>query len=375
MSVPFVDLQRLHAPLRAELLAAMERVLDSGRFAQGAEVAAFEQEFAAAIGAPYAVAMNSGTAALHLALAAAGIGPGDEVILPANTFLATAEAVTLTGATPVLADVDEGTLNISVESVRRAMTPRTRALIPVHLYGRIADMAPLMELAREHRLTVIEDACQAHGATMAGRHAGTIGDIGCFSFYPTKNLGALGEGGMLVTSDPAVAVTAASLRDHGQSTRYYHSAPGYNYRLPELQAATLRVLLPHLESWNRRRQSAAAAYDARLRSLGLPLAQPEDPASHVYHLYVIRSGMRDALKAQLESRGIGVAVHYPVPIHLQEAYAGCRVAPGGLPVVEASMDEILSLPMHPMLTDDEIREVADAVAAFVTTPAEAISVD
>lgn len=364
MTIPFVDIARLHRPLRADLMAAFERVLDSGGYVQGRENAAFEEEFAAALGVDHALTTSSGTAALHLALLACGVGPGHEVITVANTFIATAEAITMAGAVPVFADIDPSSLTIDPLDVERRITRRTRAIIAVHLYGRTAPMAPLAEIAARHGLRLIEDSCQAHGATSGGRHAGTVGDAGVFSFYPTKNLGTVGEGGMLVTRDPAIARQAASLRDHGQDGRHHHIAPGFNYRMPELQAAALRVLLPHLSAWNAARVDAAQRYDAQLAGTTVATPDPGPPGEHVYHLYVIRSARRDALRIHLAMRGIATAIHYPVPIHLQPAYAAAEHGPGSLPNTEAAVREILSLPMHPMITPAEIDAVASAVRAF-----------
>lgn len=365
MSVPFVDMRRLHAGARQELMAAFERVLDSGAFVQGQEVEAFEREFATACGVEHALAVNSGTAALHLALQACGVGPGDEVITVANTFIATAEAISLVGATPVFADIEAGGFNLDPADFERKITPRTRAVIVVHLYGRLAAMDEILAIARAHGLKVIEDACQAHGAAAAGgRGAGRFGDAGCFSFYPTKNVGTIGEGGMVVTADDAIAARIASLRNHGQAERHRHMEPGYNYRMPELQAAALRVFAPHLESWNNRRIEAASWYAAGLAEAGAQLPAPGAPREHVYHLYVVRSRRRDELQRFLQGRGIGSAVHYPTPIHLQPAYASERHGPGSLPRTEAAVREILSLPMHPSITAEEVAAVCEAVRSF-----------
>lgn len=364
MTVPFVDIRRLHAPLRGQVLAAFARVLDSGGYVQGRENASFEEEFAAALGCEHALTVNNGTAALHLALLACGVGPGHEVITVANTFIATAEAITMVGATPVFADIDPASLTIDPADVERRITPRTRAIIAVHLYGRTARMAELTAIARRHGLRLIEDACQAHGATSDGRLAGTIGDAGVFSFYPTKNLGTVGEGGMLVTRNPAIARRATQLRDHGQDGRHRHVAPGFNYRMPELQAAALRVFLPHLGEWNAARQAAAHRYDAALRGSPIAMPDPGPTGEHVYHLYVIRSPQRDALRAHLAARGIATAIHYPVPIHLQPAYAAAENRPGSLPETEAAVREILSLPMHPLITCEEIDTVCEAIHEF-----------
>jgi dTDP-4-amino-4,6-dideoxygalactose transaminase len=363
MNVPFVDMHRLHAGTRASLLEAFARVLDSGGFVQGREVEAFEAEFCAAYPARFALATSNGTTALHLALVAKGIGPGDEVITVANTFIATAEAISMAGATPVFADVAPRGFLIDPNDVERRITPRTKAIIAVHLFGQVAPMDELLAIAGRHGLALIEDACQAHGASYKGRPAGTIGDIGCFSFYPTKNLGTIGEGGMLVTADPAIAARVASLRDHGQAGKHNHVEPGYNYRMPELQAAALRVILPHLPAWNAARIAAADRYDADLH--GSCVTPPEPTAGeHVYHLYVVRHAQRAALQAHLAQRGIATAIHYPVPIHLQPAYASARHPAGSLPHTEQAVAEILSLPMHPMISTAETGAVCDAIRTF-----------
>ncbi|HXU25481.1 MAG TPA: DegT/DnrJ/EryC1/StrS family aminotransferase [Tepidiformaceae bacterium] len=364
MNVPFVDLGRLHAELRPALLTAFERVLDSSGYVQGREVEAFEQAFAAQTTGSHAVAVSNGTAALHLALAACGIGHGDEVITVSNTFIATAEAITLSGATPAFADIGPGSFLIDPDDVERRITPRTRAIIAVHLYGEMADMSRLGAVARRHNLKLIEDACQAHGAAFEGRAAGTIGDVGCLSFYPTKNLGAIGEGGMVLTRDAATAARVRSLRDHGQERRHVHVEPGFNYRMSELQAAALRVCLPHLSKWNQDRLAAASLYREGLA--GTSAAAPPVTADdrHVYHLFVVRTQQRQALAAFLASRGIGTAIHYPTPIHLQPAYAASGGGEGSLPETELAVGEILSLPMHPSITAAEVAAVCDSVQAF-----------
>jgi dTDP-4-amino-4,6-dideoxygalactose transaminase len=354
---------RLHAGTRSEMLAGFERVLDSGGFVQGAEVEAFEREFAGSYGVRHALAVSNGTAALHLALAAAGIGPGDEVITVANTFIATVEAISLTGASPVFADIDYRTMLIDPTDVERKVTARTRAIIPVHLYGRVCDIEALGHIARRYGLKVIEDACQAHGARDFGANAGALGDAGCLSFYPTKNLGTVGEGGMVLTNDDAIAARVASLRNHGQAERHVHTEPGYNYRMPELQAAALRVLLPHLEEWNAARVRAAGWYNRGLFGTELRLPEAGAWGSHVYHLYVVRSRERERLRAELSAAGIGTAVHYPSPIHLQPAYGYLGWRRGSLPVTEHAVEEILSLPMHPHITEPEVEAVCASVRA------------
>ena len=361
--IPFVDVRRLHAPLRDDLLGAFARVLDSGNYVQGREVAALEEEFAAATGAPFAVATSNGTTALQLALLSLGIGPGDEVITVSNTFIATVEAISAVGATPVFADIAPGSMNIDPADVGRKLTPNTAAIIPVHLYGELAPMEELMAIAHEHNIPVIEDACQAHGASRDGVQAGCFGDVGCFSFYPTKNLGTVGEGGMLVTRHRAIAERAASLRDHGQRGRHHHVEPGYNYRLPELQAAALRVALPHLERWNQQRRRVADVYFEHLAPLGMDLP-PCPTAAHVFHLFVAKVPERDQLRSYLLDRGIGTAIHYPVPIHLQPAYASLGYREGDLPRTEETVAQILSLPFHPWLTPGEIAYVGEALARY-----------
>ena len=362
-NVPFVDMHRLHNPLRGELLRAFARVLDSGSYVQGAEVHSFETEFAEAVGGESAVAVSNGTAALHLTLLALGVGPGDEVITVANTFFATAEAISAVGATPVFADIEAGGYNIDPIDMEHRITARTKAIIIVHLYGEMADMDQIIDIARRHGIRVIEDACQAHGAHRSGRQAGTFGDVGCFSFYPTKNLGAIGEGGMVVTSDASIAQMVARLRDHGQAAKHNHIEPAFNYRMSELQAVGLRVALPHLAGWNASRRDAAKRYMRELTSTTVMLPHWDETA-HAYHLFVIRSAARNELRAHLGERGIATAVHYPVPIHLQPAYATLGLRPGSLPRTESAVEEILSLPFHPHITSDEIAYVAEAIHSF-----------
>lgn len=364
MTVPFVDMQRLHGPNRDDVLAAFARVLDSGGFVQGREVEAFEREFAEAYGVRNALAVSNGTTALHLALLAAGIGPGDEVITVSNTFIATVEAISMVGATPVFADVDYHTMLMDPADVERRITARTRAIIPVHLYGRVCEMDALMQLAHRYNLRVIEDTCQAHGAVDYGRRAGTFGDAGCFSFYPTKNLGTIGEGGMVVTDDDEIAARISILRNHGQQARHVHVEPGYNYRMSELQAAALRLFLPHLQDWNEHRSRVAGWYEEALAGAGLTLPAAGPAGAHVYHLYIARSGDRDALMSHLTAAGVGAAIHYPTPIHLQPAYRDAGRGAGSLPITEHACAEIISLPMHPTMTRSEVEEVAVAVRSF-----------
>ncbi len=362
MTVPFVDMHRLHESDRDELLAAFTRVLDSGGFVQGREVAAFEAAFATVAGTSHAVALNSGTAALHLALLAFNVGTGDEVITVANTFFATAEAISLTGATPVFVDIAAGTHLIDPAEVERAITPRTRAIIAVHLYGQMAPMDRLQQIATRHGLVLIEDAAQAHGAQFAYRPAGSWSEAACFSFYPTKNLGAIGEGGAVITSDPTVAARICALRDHGQDGKHNHRHIGLNYRMGELQAAGLNISLRRLDEWNTARIRAAGWYHELLSSAGLELPDLPTDGSHVYHLFVVQHDDRDALAAHLATAGISTAIHYPVPVHRQPAYA--NLAARRLPRTETTVSRILSLPMHPHMTREEVATVAEAINAF-----------
>jgi dTDP-4-amino-4,6-dideoxygalactose transaminase len=335
----------------------------------GKNVQTFESDFAAYCGSKFAVGVGSGTDALHLALVACGVGPGDEVITVSHTFIATVEAIALTGARPVLVDIDPDTYNMDPAQVEKMINKRTKAIIPVHLYGHPADMAPILELARVNKLKVIEDACQAHGAEYDGHRTGSIGDAGCFSFYFTKNLGAYGESGMITTSDPDIAKRCRMLRDHGQDAKYVHAVFGVNSRLDEIQAAVLRVKLPHLDEWIEKRRSLASVYDATLPpSMVKPKEMPW--AKHVYHLYVVRTPNRDELRAWLETKGVSTGMHYPIPIHLQEAwrqYGGGRYS---LPVTERITKEIISLPMYPELTAEEVRYISDCVQEFAQSRSE-----
>jgi dTDP-3-amino-3,4,6-trideoxy-alpha-D-glucose transaminase len=361
------DLTRQYAAIADEINTAIARVLQRGHFILGEEVAAFEQEFAAACGAAYAVAVGSGTEALHLALVSCGIGPGDEVITVSHTAVATVAAVEMAGARPVLVDVEPLRYTMDPAGLEERITSRTRAILPVHLYGCPADLAPVLEIARRHNLIVIEDCAQAHGALYQGHPVGSWGHIAAFSFYPTKNLGAYGDGGAIVTSDPSLAERARLLREYGWAERYISHIKGVNSRLDELQAAILRVKLRYLERWNKRRRQIAHLYTARLAGSDPALVLPLEPqkARHVYHLYVVRHPQRDALRAFLRERDIGTLVHYPVPVHLQPAYADLEYKEGSLPVTETVAREVLSLPMYPELSDDEVLTVADAVLSFV----------
>jgi len=369
-----------YAAARGEIDAAVARVLASGRYVGGPEIEGLEAEFAAFCGVAHAVAVSTGTDALRFALIAADLKPGAEVITSPFTFIGTTEAIHQAGGRTVFADIVEDTFALDPLKVRAAVTSRTAALMPVHLYGHPADMAALEPLARERRLTVVEDACQAHGASLGGRMAGALGTAGCFSFYPTKNLGACGEGGMVTTDDARLAARVRRLRDHGQSEKYRHAEEGYNGRLDAVQAAILRVKLRHLPAWNARRRAIAALYAerlARLEQLGhlrLPVERPG--ARHAWHLYAVRiaatgdaaagrPGRRDAVRERLAAQGIETGIHYPIPLHMQPAYEGMRLRSGSFPESERAAREVLTLPMHPHLEDRQVERVAQALGAAV----------
>jgi len=349
---------------QAEIDAAIARVLERGWYILGDEVKAFEAEFASYAGVSHAVGVGSGTEALHLALRACGIGQGDEVITVSHTAVATVSAIESAGATPVLVDIEPDHFTLDSTKVAAAITPRTKAIIPVHLYGQPADLEPILEIARQHSLRVIEDCAQAHGARYKGRRVGSYGDIGCFSFYPTKNLGAIGDGGILVTDDAELAERARLLREYGWADRYVSSLHGWNSRLDELQAAVLRVKLPHLDAENARRAGLASKYDEALTGFGITLPRRRPEADHVFHLYVIRSERRDELQSFLKSKGIGALIHYPVPVHLQPAYQGRLRGSDNLSQSEQAAREVLSLPMYPELEESQLQEVISNVQAF-----------
>jgi dTDP-3-amino-3,4,6-trideoxy-alpha-D-glucose transaminase len=363
LAVPFVRLDRDDPELLERLLDEVRAVAEAGAFTLGADVEAFEADFAAYCEASEAVGVASGTDALALALRALGVGPGDEVIVPANTFVATAEAVSIAGATPLVVDVDPETGLLTAAIVERALQPRVRCVIPVHLYGATVDMDPLLDLARAAGIAVVEDACQAHGARYKGRRVGALGDIGCFSFYPAKNLGAWGDGGAVVTNRPDLAERVRLLRSHGERPRYRHRAIGSTARLDGLQAAILRAKLPRLDGWNAERRRAAAELRRALETADVVLPPlPAEGRDHVYHLFVVQAADRDGLRAGLAARGIASAVHYPVPVHRTEAYAPLGWAEGSLPVAEALAGRICSLPIFPGMDGGEIAAVASAVA-------------
>ncbi len=356
--IPFIDLKREYAEISEEINQAIQGVLENGWFILGEEVKRFEQEFSRYIGTKYAIGVNSGSDALFLGLKALGIGKGDEVITVSHTFISTVDAIVRNGAKPVFVDIDAYTYCIDITKIEERITKRTRVLLPVHLYGHPADMQPLMEIAKKHRLFVIEDACQAHGAEYKGKKLGSLGDIGCFSFYPVKNLGAYGDGGMVVTRNQGVATRLRMLRNCGQSQKYYHDFVGVNSRLDEIQAAILRVKLKHLDEWNERRRKAAKIYDRLLRDAGVIIPVEKKYAKHVYHLYVIRDKKRDRLQQRLLANGIQTQIHYPIPVHKQKAYAELGHA-AKLPVTERICNEILSLPMHPFFREDEIQAIVE----------------
>jgi dTDP-4-amino-4,6-dideoxygalactose transaminase len=358
--IQFVDLLRQYHNLQPEMDAAILRAVGRGDFILGQDVREFEREFAAFSNTEHCIGVGDGTDALHLALRGLGIGPGDEVIVPTHTYIASALAVTCSGASPVFADCDPDYFTIDLASIEKALSPRTRAIMPVHLYGHPADMDPILELARSKKLAVVEDAAQAHGASYKGRKCGSIGDAGCFSFYPGKNLGAYGDGGAVLTNNSELAEKIRVLRNWGQKVKYVHTEKGYNSRLDTLQAAILRVKLPHLAKWNDQRRAAAAQYGELLTGtkLGLPKIAPY--ANPVWHLYVVQTDNRDDLQKALDAGNVAYGIHYPIPVHLQEAYRDLGHMPGDFPVAESLAARILSLPMFPEIKADELQGVAAA---------------
>ncbi len=365
MKVPIIDLKSEYAELRDEILAALDRVCQKSAFVLGEEVEAFEREFADFCGTKHCVALSSGTAALHIGLLAFGVQADHEVITTPNTFLATAEAITYCGARPVLVDIDPATGNIDPKLMERAITPRTRAILPVHLYGRPADMDPIREIAERHKLRILEDAAQAHGARYRGKRVGAVGHAAAFSFYPTKNLGAYGEGGALTTNDDQVAKFARAARSHGQTARYEHEFVGYNYRMHGFQGAILRIKLRRLYAWTARRQEIAREYRSRLARVraDIPVDDPRDEC--VYHQFVLYVANRNAVVSQLNARGIETVVHYPRPVHLQPAYSSIGYPPGTFPHAERACERVFSLPIFPGLSAEQIAFVADSVREVV----------
>jgi dTDP-4-amino-4,6-dideoxygalactose transaminase len=361
MSVPLIDLTIQHQKLQPEINRAIQGIFDRADFILGQDISRFEEEFASYCGAKYAVGVDSGLSALELSLRAYGVGPGDEVIVPTHTFTATAAAITFTGAKPVFVDADPATFNIDVTKIEAAITPRTKAILPVHLYGLPADMNMILGIAEKHGLVVVEDACQAHGAKYRGMMTGSMGNAAAFSFYPTKNLGACGDGGIVTTNNEKVADAVRAMRNCGQRVKNVHELRPTNHRLDTIQAAILRVKLPHLDQWVEARRRLAALYDKLLA--GSPVVTPVEPPGyqHVYHLYVIRSQNRDALQAHLKERGVGTAIHYPTPVHLQPFLAKNGYIPGQFPIAEKICSEILSLPLYPELTEEQVEFVASEI--------------
>ena len=369
--VPFVDLKAQHATIAAEVEAAVQKVMTKADFILGGDVGAFEEEFARFCGAEHAVGLDSGMSALELGMRAMGIGPGDEVITPAHSFIASSSAISFTGATPVWVDIDPRTYNLDAHLVEAAITDRTKAIMPVHLYGQPAEMDRIQEVAARHSLPLIEDACQSHGARYKGRRTGSMGAFGAFSFYPSKNLGAYGDAGALTTNDSELADRVRMMRNYGQRAKYDHTYLAWNRRLDTLQAAVLRVKLPHLDAWNESRRRIAALYGELLAGSAVTLPHSAPDVQHVYHLYVIEVDDRDRLQTQLTERGIGTGIHYPVPIHLQEAYRKAGFHAGWFPVTESAAKRVLSLPIYPEMSDADARRVATAVRELVSASAPA----
>ena len=359
--IPFLDLKAQYASIKSDVDKAIHGVLDSCGYILGPEVAKFEEEFAAYSQAKFGIGVNTGTSALHLSLLAADIGPGDEVTTTPFTFVATVAAIEYAGAKPVFVDIDPKSYNIDPALIEAAITPRTRAIIPVHLHGLMAEMDPLLEIARRRKLVVIEDACQAHGAEYKGKRAGSLGDLAAFSFYPGKNLGAYGEGGMITTNNADYAKKIRMLRDWGAEKKYHHVLKGYNYRLEGIQGAVLRVKLRHLEAWTEGRRRAAAQYDKLLSGSGIAVPQSKSHQRHVYHVYAIRTKQRQAWADALNAQGIQTGIHYPFPVHLLAAYANLGYKAGDFPHAERAANEVLSLPMFAELTSDQCEKVARAV--------------
>lgn len=351
--VPFVDLKAQYLSIKAEIDAAVIALLESTQFVLGKEVAAFEELFAAYTQTSHAMGVNSGTSALHLALLAAGVGEGDEVITTPFTFIATVSAIDYARAKPVFVDIDPVSFTIDPALIEAAITPRTKALLPVHLYGQPADMDPIMDIAQRHGLAVIEDAAQAHGAEYKGRRVGSIGDLGCFSFYPGKNLGAYGEGGAVTTNKPELARLVRMLRDWGAERRYYHDLKGFNYRLEGVQGAVLKVKMGYIEAWTEARRAHAARYGELLVGTGVRTPDALPDRHHVYHIYAIREARREALQTFLQERGVATGIHYPIPVHLQQAFAELGHKVGDFPHSEAAANEVLSLPMFPELRPEQ----------------------
>jgi len=360
-SVPVLDLKAQYVILQDEIAQAVQEVLDSTTYVLGPKVAAFEKDFAAYLGARHCIGVNSGTSALHLALLCAGVGPGDEVLTVPMTFIATSWAISYAGATPVYVDVDPTTYTMDPALVEARITPRTKAILPVHLYGQPADLGPLLEIGRRHGIPVIEDAAQAHGSAYQGRKGGTLGQCGCFSFYPGKNLGAYGEAGAIVTDDDGIAARLKALRDHAQEKRYHHNEIGFNYRMDALQGAVLGVKLKYLETWTNTRRALADRYLEMLEGLALDLPAEAPGRRHVWHLFVILHQERDRLQRALQARGVHTGLHYPIPLHLQKAYQHLGYREGDFPVAEQIGRECLTLPLFPEMTPVQQERVVEQI--------------
>jgi len=366
MRVNFVDLKEQYQNIKDDILKAITEVIDNSSFVLGPQVEEFEQKFAEFSHAKYGVGVASGTDAIFIALKSLGIGPGDEVITAANTFIATVLGISYAGASPVLVDNDPESYNIDPTKIEAAITSKTKAIMPVHLYGQMADMDAIMEIAEKHNLKVIEDACQAHGAEYKGRRAGSMGDISCFSFYPSKNLGAYGDGGMVMTNDDHLYQKTKMLRDYGQSKKYHHEIKGHNSRLDSIQAAVLLAKLPHLEEWNNRRRTLAGLYNELLSDVDVVTPVEGQGYRHIYHLYVIRTKNRDEMFEYLKSKQIFCGIHYPIPIHLQNAYKDLPYKEGDFPITEKYAQEILSFPLYPELSEENIRYVVVNIKEFLS---------
>jgi len=362
--IPYLDLAAQLRPLRKELDAVIARTLDNCSFCLGPDVAQFEKDFAKFVGVEHCSGFNSGTSALHVAMLLLGVGPGDEVVTTPFTFVATSWAISYVGAKPVFVDVDDATFNLDPKLLERAITPRTKAVMPVHLYGHPFDLDPILAICKKHKLPLVEDTAQAHGAKYKGKTVGTFGEISCFSFYPGKNLGACGEGGALVTNNAAYDKRARSLREHGSTVRYYHDEVGYNYRMEGIQGAVLGVKLKHLAKWTTERRRVAHRYHELLADTPLQLPREAAWGESAYHLYVVRHPRRDDLKKHLETNGVGCALHYPLPLHLQKCYANLGHKAGDFPFAEKAARECLSLPIFPELTDTQIQRVVEVIKDF-----------
>lgn len=366
-NIPFMDLSALHKPIQNDIEKEISRLVSASSFVLGPAVEKFENSFAEYCESEFAIGCNSGTSAVHMALCALDIGPGDEVITVSHTFVGTVWGVLYCGATPVFVDIDADTMNIDVSAIEAKITSKTKAIVPVHLYGQPVDMDPLMDIARRRGLHVIEDAAQAHGARYKGRRVGSLGDIACFSFYPGKNLGAWGEAGGLLTSNPELAARLRQMRDHGQPARYQHNELGFNYRMDAIQAAVLDVKLRYLDGWNRARVEKAAIYNNVLSDCDLVLPHVIDDIDPAWHLYVVRHARRDHIASELQSKGIGTGLHYPIPVHRQAALEGVAAVPVSLPVTESVSRHCLSLPLHPCLSDAQQTHVYDCLAGILET--------